>query len=254
MLEALVCVQAPSTLHFRKSAALSGTIAGYASFSRYKGHWHRSASEDTIMRKLLSGICATALAAAFAVSSVVPVNAAPIFVPRAQAVQPQADVIQIQTRTDSIIESGCGGATLRNWSGNNFGNYRNFRRGGNYAASVVAATTGGTTAIEATGINGGATAITTVFGSRRAPLSPARLSAARSPTATTTIIPGTPAAALTNVGATVVIAPTALGTTRSSPITDRAGRVIRPTADSGPECLPKKPAPRWRGLFARRER
>ena len=142
----------------------------------------------------------------------------------------------------------------RNWNGNNFGNYRNFRRGGNYAASVVAATTGGTTAIEATRTNGMATAITTVSGSRRAPLSPARLSAARSPTATTTIIPGTPAAALTNVGATVVIAPTALGTTRSSPITDRAGRVIRPTADSGPECLPKKPAPRWRGLFARRER
>ena len=94
------------------------------------------------MRKLLSGICATALAAAFAVSSVVPVNAAPIFVPRVQAVQPQADVIQIQIsdrfnyrkRLWRGNRNWNGNNFNRNWNGNNFGNYRNFRRGGNYAA------------------------------------------------------------------------------------------------------------------------
>ena len=92
------------------------------------------------MRKLLSGICATALAAAFAVSSVVPVNAAPIFAPRAQAVQPQSDVIQIQDGFNYIMRLWRGNRNWngnnfnRNWSGNNFGNYRNFRRGGNYAA------------------------------------------------------------------------------------------------------------------------
>jgi hypothetical protein len=49
------------------------------------------------MKKILSGICATALAATFAVSSVVPMNAAPIFVPRAVPAEAgQSDVVQVQ--------------------------------------------------------------------------------------------------------------------------------------------------------------
>lgn len=104
------------------------------------------------MKKLLSGMCATALAATFAVTSVVPANAAPVFVPRAQAVQPQSDVIQVQ---DGIIYkkrlrrgnrngnwSNDGGGiddTIRrnarrgnwnnggNWNGNNYGWYNGHR-------------------------------------------------------------------------------------------------------------------------------
>ena len=87
------------------------------------------------MKKLFSGMCATALAAAFAVSSVVPVNAAPIFVPRAQAIQSQSDVIQIQDGFRFKKRLRRGG---RNWNGDNFrrggNNFRNFRRSGNFAA------------------------------------------------------------------------------------------------------------------------
>lgn len=46
------------------------------------------------MKKFLSGLCASALAASFAVSSVVPVNAAPVFIPKVQSTQ--SDVIQVQ--------------------------------------------------------------------------------------------------------------------------------------------------------------
>jgi BA14K-like protein len=46
------------------------------------------------MRKLLSGLCATTLAASFAMASVVPVNAAPVFVPKAPTAQ--SDVVQVQ--------------------------------------------------------------------------------------------------------------------------------------------------------------
>jgi hypothetical protein len=50
-------------------------------------------SEGSIM-KFLPGICATALAATFALPVSSPVNAAPVFVPQAQAVQSQ--VIQVK--------------------------------------------------------------------------------------------------------------------------------------------------------------
>lgn len=48
------------------------------------------------MKKFLSGLCATTLAASFALASVMPVNAAPIFVPKAPVAQ--SDVVQVQER------------------------------------------------------------------------------------------------------------------------------------------------------------
>lgn len=47
------------------------------------------------MRKLLSGLCATTLAASFAIASAVPVNAAPVFVPQAPVAQ--SDIIKVQS-------------------------------------------------------------------------------------------------------------------------------------------------------------
>ncbi|HEV2901323.1 MAG TPA: BA14K family protein [Pseudaminobacter sp.] len=54
------------------------------------------------MRKILSGLCATTLAASFAIASVVPVNAAPVVVPQAPVAQ--SDVIQIQSRGRQAME------------------------------------------------------------------------------------------------------------------------------------------------------
>lgn len=54
------------------------------------------------MKKFLSGLCATTLAASFALASVVPVNAAPIFVPKAPVAQ--SDVIQVQSRGREVME------------------------------------------------------------------------------------------------------------------------------------------------------
>ncbi len=48
------------------------------------------------MRKLLSGICASALALSFGAASVAPVNAAPMFVP--QTVAPISDVENVHSR------------------------------------------------------------------------------------------------------------------------------------------------------------
>ena len=47
------------------------------------------------MRKILSGLCATTLAASFAIASAVPVNAAPVFVPQPPVAQ--SDIIQVQS-------------------------------------------------------------------------------------------------------------------------------------------------------------
>ena len=47
------------------------------------------------MRKFLSGLCATTLAASFAIASAVPVNAAPVFIPKAPVAQ--SDIIQVQS-------------------------------------------------------------------------------------------------------------------------------------------------------------
>jgi hypothetical protein len=55
-----------------------------------------------LMRKILSGLCATTLAASFAIASVVPVNAAPVVVPKAPVAQ--SDVIQVQSRGREVME------------------------------------------------------------------------------------------------------------------------------------------------------
>ena len=86
------------------------------------------------MKKFLSGICATALAATFAVSSIMPVNAAPIFVPRTQTAQ--TDVIKVgeldyrrMLRRQQLGPSGVG----RSFRGDRRQFRRDFRRSGNYA-------------------------------------------------------------------------------------------------------------------------
>ena len=104
------------------------------------------------MKKFLSSLCATAIAAAVAATSVVPVNAAPIFVPRASTVQSEAgrsDVIQVQDgfrykkrfrRGNSNWNGNWNNNNFRrnNWNNNNFRrnnwNSNNFRRSGNYAS------------------------------------------------------------------------------------------------------------------------
>lgn len=48
------------------------------------------------MKKLLSTLCATALAASVTVTGMLPAGAAPVYVPKAPTVQPQSDVIQVQ--------------------------------------------------------------------------------------------------------------------------------------------------------------
>lgn len=55
------------------------------------------------MRKLLSSLCASALAASFALSSALPLNAAPLRVPAAQSAPTQSDVIQVQDRGERMI-------------------------------------------------------------------------------------------------------------------------------------------------------
>lgn len=85
------------------------------------------------MKRLLSGICATAVAATVALSSAVPANAAPIFVPKAQTLESQAgqsDVIHVQDiRIKKRNWNGNG-----NWNGNqNWNGNNNFRRDGKYA-------------------------------------------------------------------------------------------------------------------------
>jgi hypothetical protein len=48
------------------------------------------------MKKLMSGLLATTLAASFAFASVVPVNAAPVFVPRTEAAQSDVQTVQYE--------------------------------------------------------------------------------------------------------------------------------------------------------------
>jgi hypothetical protein len=48
------------------------------------------------MKKFLSTLCATALAASVTVTGMLPAGAAPVYVPKAPTVQPQSDVIQVQ--------------------------------------------------------------------------------------------------------------------------------------------------------------
>jgi hypothetical protein len=98
-------------------------------------------SEDAIMR-FLSGI-ATALVTTFALMSTVPVDAAPIFVPRAQGAQ--SDVIQVRDgwyrgyrhhhrHNDFWAPGGAfvAGALLGSVIANNNGYYGGYYRGGDY--------------------------------------------------------------------------------------------------------------------------
>ena len=48
------------------------------------------------MKKLLSGLCATAISMSFAMAPVVPANAAPVYVP--PAVQASSDLVEVQSR------------------------------------------------------------------------------------------------------------------------------------------------------------
>ncbi|NGO52358.1 BA14K family protein [Allomesorhizobium camelthorni] len=71
------------------------------------------------MRKLLSGLCATTLAASFAIASAVPVNAVPLIVPQAPVAQ--SDIIKVQSRGREVMEE--------RWLRRQFrGNRREFRR------------------------------------------------------------------------------------------------------------------------------
>ena len=54
------------------------------------------------MRRILSGLCATTLAASFAIASAVPVNAVPLVVPQAPVAQ--SDIIQVQSRGREVME------------------------------------------------------------------------------------------------------------------------------------------------------
>jgi hypothetical protein len=55
-----------------------------------------------LMRKILSGLCATTLAASFAIASAVPVNAVPLIVPQAPVAQ--SDIIKVQSRGREVME------------------------------------------------------------------------------------------------------------------------------------------------------
>lgn len=73
------------------------------------------------MKKLLSSLCATALAASMAVVGVMPANAGPAFVPR--AAPEQSDVIKAQTTYDQIYLN-----KRRNWDGREMRGWRGDRR------------------------------------------------------------------------------------------------------------------------------
>jgi hypothetical protein len=73
-----------------------------------------------LMRKILSGLCATTLAASFAIASAVPVNAVPLVVPQAPVAQ--SDIIKVQSRGREVMEE--------RWLRRQFrGDRREFRRG-----------------------------------------------------------------------------------------------------------------------------
>jgi hypothetical protein len=108
---------------------LNGAIANGG---RFLPHWavNLPISEGLIMKKVLSCIGATSVAAMFAFGSIVPATGAPIFVPSAQMAQP-SDVIHIRDgmRWRGNNFRGGGWRHGGNWSGHNWrGN--NFRRGG----------------------------------------------------------------------------------------------------------------------------
>jgi hypothetical protein len=90
------------------------------------------------MNKLLSGLCATTLAFSFAAANTVPVNAAPVFVPRTLPVATDVQQVQYNSNEWWRMRRGMGGGMYRgNWHGQRyFGrpgwNYHNGYRGYRY--------------------------------------------------------------------------------------------------------------------------
>jgi hypothetical protein len=82
------------------------------------------------MKQLLSGLCASALALSFAAASVAPANAAPIYVPKAEAASPAFDVETIQYRDNWDNDGWDNDGWYRR---DNRRMIRKMRRGDNYA-------------------------------------------------------------------------------------------------------------------------
>ena len=76
------------------------------------------------MKKFLSALCAAALTASVAVTSVLPANAAPVFVPKAPAVD-QSGVIQIRDRSSTAGDGPI-------WKRRKQRNFRNNNWNGNW--------------------------------------------------------------------------------------------------------------------------
>ena len=72
------------------------------------------------MKKFLSTLCATALNASVAATSVVPASAAPVFVPKAPAVH--SDVIQIKNKWKKRYGKNYN-FSGKNWNGNGHNNH-----------------------------------------------------------------------------------------------------------------------------------
>ena len=108
-------------------------------FCCHKGRKYRFVNKDLDMRKLMSTLCATALAASVAAAGVLSANAAPVFVHKAPAAE-QTGVIQIgdrgngpiwkkRFRNSSSFNSN-NNFRGRNWNGsrnNNYGWYNGHR-------------------------------------------------------------------------------------------------------------------------------
>ena len=76
--------------------------------------------EVSIMKKFLSTLCATALTASLAATSVLPASAAPVFVPKAPAVH--SDMIQIKNKWKKRYGNNYN-YRGKNWNGNGHNNH-----------------------------------------------------------------------------------------------------------------------------------
>ena len=86
------------------------------------------------MKKFLSGICATALAATFAVSSIMPATAAPIFIPRTQTAQTDAIKVGERDYRRFLRRQQLGSSDFqRSFRSDRRDFRRDFRRNGKYA-------------------------------------------------------------------------------------------------------------------------
>src|SRR5687768_2610287 len=87
------------------------------------------------MRKMLSGICASALAAAVALTGILPAQAAPVFVPQTAQTSSDVQTVQDGPRWMKRQFNRNRNGDNRRWSGNRSGrnDTRRFvRRGDNY--------------------------------------------------------------------------------------------------------------------------